>query len=56
MTPLIRVILISTQFGFAAGFSDTSGYWAEASIEKYSGAGILYGYPDGSFRPDDICI
>ena len=39
---------------FAASFSDTSGNWAESAIEKWSAQyGILQGYSDGSFHPDD---
>jgi GH25 family lysozyme M1 (1,4-beta-N-acetylmuramidase) len=36
-----------------AGYSDTSGNWAEGAIEKWSGQyQILQGYEDGTFRPD----
>ncbi|MCM2997161.1 S-layer homology domain-containing protein [Paenibacillus cellulositrophicus] len=37
----------------AAGssFRDTAGHWAESAIAKAQGAGILNGYPDGTFRP-----
>ena len=39
---------------FAASFSDTSGSWAESAIEKWSAQyGILQGYSDGTFHPDD---
>jgi len=34
-------------------FSDVSGHWAESSILTLSRQGILAGFPDGSFRPDD---
>lgn len=38
----------------AAAYTDTAGHWAEGAIEKWSGQyGILQGYEDGSFRPDD---
>lgn len=38
----------------AAGFSDTAGHWAQSAIEKWSGEyGVLNGYEDGSFHPDD---
>ncbi len=33
-------------------FSDIRGHWAEATIMKYKDNGIIYGYPDGTFRPD----
>ena len=38
----------------AHGFSDTEGHWASASIDKWSQEyGILGGYDDGTFRPDN---
>ncbi|MCI2059107.1 MAG: S-layer homology domain-containing protein [Oscillibacter sp.] len=38
----------------AAAYSDTSGHWAEDAIDKWSGQyGILQGYDDGTFRPDN---
>lgn len=33
-------------------FSDISGHWAESSIKQAVGAGIISGYPDGTFKPD----
>lgn len=38
----------------AAAFTDTDGNWAESAIEKWSEKyGVLNGYEDGSFHPDD---
>lgn len=34
-------------------FSDVKGHWAQAAIEKWSGQGIINGYPDGTFRPNN---
>jgi hypothetical protein len=34
-----------------AGFSDTSGHWAETLIARTKSEGIMNGYPDGTFRP-----
>lgn len=34
-------------------YSDASGHWAENSIATLFRQGILAGFPDGSFRPDD---
>ncbi len=44
--------------GDAAGsdtgsFSDVSGHWARQAIQTLADRGILSGYPDGSFRPND---
>ena len=37
-----------------ASYSDAAGHWAEGAIEKWSGEyGILSGYDDGTFRPDN---
>ena len=32
--------------------TDIAGHWAESSIIKLVGSGIIKGYPDGSFKPD----
>ncbi|MCI9002090.1 MAG: lysozyme [Oscillibacter sp.] len=38
----------------ALAFTDTGGHWAEAAVNKWSQEyGVLQGYEDGSFRPDD---
>lgn len=39
--------------GAAGTFSDINGHWAEETIEKWQDKGIISGYPDGSFKPDD---
>lgn len=37
-----------------AAFTDTAGHWAETAIDKWSQQyGIIQGYEDGSFRPDN---
>jgi GH25 family lysozyme M1 (1,4-beta-N-acetylmuramidase) len=55
---LLGMVLTATVFltlpAAAASYSDTSGHWAESVIEKWSAEyGILKGYDDGTFRPDD---
>jgi hypothetical protein len=38
-----------------AGFKDIDdSYWAAAAIRRMAGAGIISGYPDGTFRPDRV--
>jgi len=37
--------------GFA-GFKDLRGHWAEAEVLALARAGLVGGYPDGTFRPD----
>lgn len=34
-------------------FKDIGGHWAESSIETAVQAGVLNGYPDGSFKPNN---
>ena len=34
-------------------FSDTIGHWAEEAINKAQAQGLITGYPDGTFRPDE---
>lgn len=36
-----------------AKFKDTEGHWAENAIEKAANKGIVKGYEDGSFHPDE---
>ena len=35
-------------------FSDISGHWAEAFIERASALGWIAGYEDGTFRPENL--
>jgi len=34
-------------------FTDTAGHWAEPTINRLVAEGILDGYPDGTFRPNE---
>lgn len=36
-----------------AAFTDIEGHWAESSIEKAANVGVVTGFEDGTFRPDD---
>ena len=40
--------------GGSASFSDTSGHWAAGYIEAAKTAGLISGYPDGTFRPNNL--
>jgi hypothetical protein len=52
VTLLMAAVLIIPGTALAA-FSDISGHWAESAIEKWSGEyGIIQGYSDGTFHPD----
>jgi hypothetical protein len=35
-------------------FSDIEGHWAEAYIEELYDQGITGGYPDGTYRPENL--
>ncbi len=36
-----------------AGFKDMAGHWAEATVVKLAGMGVIGGYEDGTFRPNN---
>jgi|GEM_PF-1794094 len=37
-----------------AGFTDIRGHWAEKTILDSMDKGVVDGFPDGTFRPDDV--
>jgi DNA-binding beta-propeller fold protein YncE len=37
-----------------SGFSDMGGHWADEYVVKLQGTGVVEGYQDGSFKPDDF--
>mgnify|MGYP003817394495 CR=1 FL=1 len=43
---------IEKQVPKAARFKDMEKHWAKGTIELLAGLGLLYGYPDGTFQPD----
>lgn len=47
------MILGLASVAFAASFSDTADSAKESSIKRLAGLGLLNGYPDGSFRPEN---
>lgn len=50
MASLAAILLPDNSSG--KGFTDLTGHWAEKAILKVQGAGILQGYADGSFKPE----
>ena len=46
----ILIMLGASTISFA--YSDTDGHWADETIEELSGKKIIYGYSDGTFKPD----
>ena len=58
MAFVLAFLMVFSSLGtmaFAEGekASDVSGHWAEASIQKWVDAGVINGYTDGTFRPDN---
>ncbi|MFC5468865.1 S-layer homology domain-containing protein [Cohnella suwonensis] len=51
MATILSRLLENAQ-GSGKGFTDTAGHWAQAAIEEAQSAGIVSGYADGKFRPD----
>ena len=50
---LIAALSISVLTAQATRYPDIVGHWAEAGIVYWSSAGVLAGYPDGTFKPDE---
>lgn len=53
---ILIVIVVSAQFGStfcAMAANDYESHWAAAAITKWVQSGVINGYPDGSFKPDD---
>lgn len=50
---LVFVLVLSTSAFVSAKFSDIGGHWAESYIDKWSTAGVINGYEDGTFRADN---
>ena len=49
----IAVRLMNLPTGNANIPDDSKGHWAEKEIKAVFAAGLMEGYPDGTFRPDD---
>ncbi|MEI2398727.1 Ig-like domain-containing protein [Paenibacillus phytohabitans] len=44
--------LVTNGQGNAVSFSDIAGHWAQAAVETTAKAGMITGYEDGTFRPN----
>jgi hypothetical protein len=53
LTLAIVLVLSQLSFASAAGL-DYVGHWAQPTIEKWYNYGIVKGYSDGSFKPDNV--
>ena len=56
LTALLMVLclIVSVVPTMAAAAKDVRGHWAESYIETLRELGIMEGYPDGTFRPDNV--
>ncbi len=53
---LCTVLIVSSSASAVsgpAGFADMAGHWAQATVEAATQAGLVNGYPDGNYRPDE---
>ena len=50
---IISTALILTSTVFAKSFRDTRGHWAESSIDFITDKGIMSGYDDNTFKPNE---
>jgi hypothetical protein len=58
MKKLITIISLLSLLMFqyvvnASTFSDSEGHWADSSITRLTSSGIINGYPDGTFKPEN---
>ena len=53
VTVFLAFQITAAVYSASVEFKDTKGHWAEQDIEKYAGQGIISGYSDGTFRPDN---
>src|SRR5690606_16654131 len=49
----ITPLTITVKAEEALPFTDIAGHWAEPSIVEMYNRGVVDGYPDGTFRPED---
>lgn len=51
----LAMVLVLSQLSFASAVGvDYEGHWAQPAIEEWYDYGIVKGYSDGSFRPDNV--
>lgn len=52
---LILLITMNVEVSFAeTRFSDTKGHWSEKIVQEAADLGIVSGYVDGTFKPDNL--
>ncbi len=50
MLALMMVLAVTAQ---AASFTDMEGHWSDSYVQELSGLGIVRGYEDGTFKPEN---
>lgn len=50
----VRFLGLEGSAASGSTFTDTKGHWASSAIERLSQDGFIAGYPDGSFRPNQV--
>lgn len=53
LAALLTLSLCVSGYAAEAKFSDIKDHWAEETITSFAADGIIFGYPDGTVRPDD---
>jgi RHS repeat-associated protein len=53
ITTLCLALLLCLSAVASTDMSDTSGHWAEVHIKRWINDGLITGYPDGQFKPDN---
>lgn len=54
MIMCVVVMLITAMPVYAVSFSDINGHWAYDNIMKLANEGVVNGYEDGTFRPENM--
>jgi hypothetical protein len=53
MISLIAGTIVLSGISYGAGVSDLDGHWAKERVSLLVAEGIINGYPDGTFKPDN---
>ncbi len=56
MAVVLALVLVAVPAAGVMAFTDTAGHWAESIVAEAARAGLISGYPDGTFRPNDPVV
>ncbi|GBF74537.1 hypothetical protein PA598K_02889 [Paenibacillus sp. 598K] len=51
---LSRVLHLETDAAVQSSLSDVRGHWAESYVGAFTDRGLIQGFPDGTFRPQEL--